>query len=292
MGVTKWSCMALLAAGFATTVMMTGSAYSQGLEGQPNFRDLGGYETSDGRKLRAGLVFRSGELPRTTDADLETLKELGVRTVVNFLTEGEIEYRGPDRLPEGVMEISLPITGEVNGIPDAANKLVEARKNGDFRNFPPEFNLLVHEELVGGVADAQYSALFDVLSDPANYPVVFHCSHGIHRTGTAAALVLTALGVPWETVREDYLLSNETRADEVKPRMEELNALATEIEMTPEERAENAAAIEAFYVLEPEYIDASRSEAEARFGTVDSYIAQGLNQSQVDLDNLRALLLE
>lgn len=264
----------------------------EGLEGQPNFRDLGGYQTSDGRMLSKGMVFRSGELPRTTDADLKTLEELGVRTVVNFLTEGEIEYRGPDRLPEGVREISLPITGEVNGIPDAANKLVEARKTGDFRSFPPEFNPLVHEELVGGLADKQYAALFDILSDEANYPIVFHCSHGIHRTGTAAALVLTALGVPWETVREDYLLSNAMRADEVAPRILQLNDLANETEMTPEQRSENASAIAAFYLLEPEYIDASRSEAEDRFGSLENYIERALNQSPSDLANLKTLLLE
>lgn len=263
-----------------------------GLEGQPNFRDLGGYKTSDGRTLREGLLFRSGELPRTTDADLETLERLGVRTVVNFLTEGEIEYRGPDRLPAGVREISLPITGDINGIPDAANKLVEARKSGDFRSFPPEFNPLIHEELVGGMADPQYTQLFEILSDESNYPVVFHCSHGIHRTGTAAALVLTALGVPWEIVREDYLRSNKTRAAEVSPRMEELNELATAIEMTPGERAENAAAIEAFYLLEPAYIDASRAKAEERFGGLDGYIGKGLNQSPAELEKLRMLLLE
>jgi protein-tyrosine phosphatase len=267
-------------------------APKHGLEGQPNFRDLGGYQTSNGQTLRTGLVFRSGELPRTTDADLETLKDLGVKTVVNFLTEGEIEYRGPDRLPAGVREISLPITGDIGGNPDAANMLIEARKTGDFRRFPPEFNPQIHEELVNGTADDQYAALFDILADETNYPVVFHCSHGIHRTGTAAALLLTALGVPWETVREDYLRSNETRAVEVTPRIEQLKSLAMDIEMPANERAQNDAAIEAFYVLEPAYIDASRKEAKKRYGSLNAYIEKGLNQSEGDLDHLRSLLLD
>ncbi|WP_271952258.1 tyrosine-protein phosphatase [Ruegeria faecimaris] len=265
---------------------------AQALEGQPNFRDLGGYETTEGLQIQEGMVFRSGELPRTTDNDLATLERLGVRTVVNFLTDGEIEYRGADRLPEGVREINLPITGDVNGIPDAANKLVEARKTGDFRSFPPEFNPLVHEELVSGTADAQYAELFKILSDESNYPVVFHCSHGIHRTGTAAALVLSALGVPWHTVREDYLLSNDYRAEEVAPRIVELNNLAKEIDMSADERNANAEAIGAFYLLEPEYIDASREAAEARFGSVDNYIRQGLKQSEAELESMRSILLK
>jgi len=257
---------AVVAAVLVASVATAESGAVVGLEGQPSFRDLGGYMTVDGRTLREGLVFRSGELPRATDADLETLEELGVRTVVSFLTEGETEYRGPDCLPEGVREISLPITGDVGGIPDAANLLVEARRTGDFRHFPPEFNPLVHEELVSGMADSQYSELFEILSDDSNYPVVFHCSHGIHRTGTAAALVLSALGVPWEVIREDYLCSNETRASEVMPRIEELKTLASEIDMSPEDRARNTAAIEAFYLLEPADIDAPRPKG----GSADS----------------------
>lgn len=279
-------------AAFVALTAVVDQAGAQVLEGQPNFRDLGGYETSDGRVLREGLVYRSGELPRLKDDDVEKLEDLGVKTVVNFLTEFEIESRGEDRLPEGVREINLPITGDVNGIPDSANMLVEARRTGDFRSFPPEFNPMVHEQLVSGMADAQYTALFEILSDEANYPVVFHCSHGVHRTGTAAALILTALGVPWEMVREDYLLSNETRAVEVGPRIVQLNELADRIEMTSVERAENSAAIDAFYLLEPQYIDGSRTEAEKRYGSVAAYIESALGQSTSDLNILRFILLE
>ena len=53
--------------------------------------------------------------------------------------------------------------------------------------------------------------LFHILTDESNYPIIFHCSHGVHRTGTAAALILNSLGVPWATIKEDYMLSNEYR---------------------------------------------------------------------------------
>lgn len=271
------SLIAFVAMHFSVTSAFAETRTNVGLEAHPNFCNLGGYRTADGRTLQTGMVFRSGELPRTTDADLTTLEELGIRTVVNFLPESEIESRAPDRLPSGIREISLPLTGDVNGITDAANTLVDARNSGDFHNFPPEFNPLAHEELVGGLADAQYAELFKLFSDEASYPIVFHCSHGIHRTGTAAALVFTALGVPWETVRQDYLLSNTTRADEVAPRILQINELAKNIEMSSEDRARNAADIDAFYLLEAEYIDASRSQATERFGGAQAYIEQGLD---------------
>jgi protein-tyrosine phosphatase len=261
-----------------------------GLQGQPNFRDIGGYETRDGRKVQTGLIYRSGELPRLTDEDLEKLRVLGVKTVVNFLTPEEIEYRGKDRLPEGVREIILPITGEIADVPDAAAQLVEARKTGDFRQFPPAFNTQVHEDLATGLADDQYKALFEILADESNYPLVYHCSHGVHRTGTATALLLHALNVPWETVREDYLLSNETRRAEVEPRIEQLEDLAFSSPMSDADRKENSEAIRAFYILQPDYIDASRDGAVEKYGSLDKYLERRLGLNSQKIDNLRNLL--
>ncbi|MEM9684991.1 MAG: tyrosine-protein phosphatase, partial [Pseudomonadota bacterium] len=261
-----------------------------GLEGQPNFRDIGGYETKDGRTIKTGLIYRSGELPRLSDADVAKLKTLGVKTVVNFLTPDEIAYRGEDRLPDGVRTISIPITGEIGGIPDAAGAIVEARKSGDFRKFPPSFNPQIHRDLVNGVADTQYRELFEVLADRSNYPLVYHCSHGVHRTGTATALLLSALNVPWETVRDDYLLSNDTRRSKIATRIDELETLASAQGMPDTDRAANSDAIRAFYILEPHYIDASRDRAVKKYGTLDRYLAERLGLSGNRKAALRDLL--
>lgn len=261
-----------------------------GLEGQPNFRDIGGYETRDGRKVRSGLIYRSGELPRLTDEDVEKLQALGVKTLVNFLTPEEIEYRGKDRLPESVREVSIPITGEIADVSDAAAQLVEARKTGYFRKFPPAFNPQVHKDLVSGLADKQYSELFEVLADESSYPLVYHCSHGVHRTGTATALLLSALNVPWETVREDYLLSNVTRESEVSPRIEQLEGLAADLPMSDDEREANSKAIRAFYILQPEYIDASLDGVVEKYGSLDRYLEEGLGVNAQRKSKLRDLL--
>ena len=70
------------------------------LDGQPNFRDLGGYVTSEGHSVKWGQVYRSGELPRLSDKDVEQIEGLGIRTVVSFLTPEEIEARGRTACPE------------------------------------------------------------------------------------------------------------------------------------------------------------------------------------------------
>ncbi len=79
------------------------------LDEQPNFRDLGGYPTADGRTTRWGMIYRSGELSTLTDADLSRLEDLGIASVIDLRSEREAESRGQDRLPGGADHLHLPI---------------------------------------------------------------------------------------------------------------------------------------------------------------------------------------
>jgi protein-tyrosine phosphatase len=135
-----------------------------------------------------------------------------------------------------------------------------------------------------------YAALLHEIADSSNRPFVYHCSHGVHRTGTATAILLSALGVPWETVREDYLLSNKYRADEVIRRTNELRLLAADTLLVEPEQVDMAN-ISAFYILRPEYIDASLDEAVKQYGSMDNYIREGLGISDKELTSLREQLL-
>jgi protein-tyrosine phosphatase len=257
------------------------------LDGQANFRDIGGYRTADGRTVRWGEVYRSGRLDHLSDPDVARLDSLEIRTVVNFLTPDEVERGGPDRLPHGVREIPLPIvSGNAEALTGVAN---EARRTGDFSLLPPTINPEIHQ-LIITEATAEYAALLRAAADPANRPLVLHCSHGVHRTGTASAILLSALGVPWETVREDYLLSNGYRAEEVEGRLAKLREMAAASQGVAPEDVDMAGA-NAFYVLEGSYIDASLDEAVARFGSMEGYIRDGLGLSDEEVAKLRATLL-
>ena len=189
------------------------------LDGQSNFRDIGGYVTADGRRVKWGQVYRSGELHDLSDADVEKLDTLGIKAVANFLTKREIQSRGPDRLPEATRKIPLPM--ETGNLGDMAGVIQEARGTGDFSRVPVELNPEIHRVLIDEGRE-YYARLLIEIADTANRPFVYHCSHGVHRTGTATAILLSALGVPWETVRKDYLLSNTYRAKEVNRRINEL----------------------------------------------------------------------
>jgi protein-tyrosine phosphatase len=276
---------------FAASTVYAGDVLEQrhiSLEGQSNFRDIGGYQTTDGRRVKWGEVYRSGELHKLSDADVAKLDALGIRTVANFLTEAEIESRGHDRLPDGVREVSLPMAA--GNLGDLAAIINEARGTGDFSRVPVELNPEIHRVLIDQGRE-YYATLLRTLADPANRPMVYHCSHGVHRTGTATAILLSALGVPWETVREDYLLSNTYRKKEIDQRVGELRDLAADTLLVEPEQVDMTN-IKAFYVLEAGYIDASLDEAVKRYRSMDEYIRKGLGITDKELANLREQLLD
>ena len=104
------------------------------LDGQANFRDLGGYETTDGRRIAWGRVYRSGYLAMLSDADVSRLEDLGIRTIVNLLTGDDIERYGPGRVPAGAREVSLGIES------DLPRRATAALHSGDFSSVPPGLN--------------------------------------------------------------------------------------------------------------------------------------------------------
>ena len=171
-------------------------------------------------------------------------------------------------------------------------ELIRARKTGDFAKVPPEMNSEIHRALIREAREP-YSKLLGILADPSSYPLVFHCSHGVHRTGTAAAVLLAAIGVPWETAREDYLLSNAFRKEkeEVERRLAELRSLAAEQQgISPDEV--DTSNMDAFYILEAWYIDASLDVINSDYGSVEVYLRDELGLSQDDIKGLRNALLD
>lgn len=258
------------------------------LSGQPNFRDLGGYETDDGRTVKWGEVYRSGELGHLTEQDVAKLEELELRTVVSFLLPEEIERHGEDRLPEGTRLVSHPIASE--RATAHAMQVYESIRSGDFDSIPPAANAEFHRLLLEDGKES-YRSLLEEVADPANRPLAFHCSQGVHRAGTATAVLLSALGVPWETVREDYVLSNVYRREEIENSLERIREIEAERRGIPPEEI-NMSQVEKYYRLDGSYIDGSLERAVEEYGSMKNYIRDGLGISDETIEQLRNDLLE
>ena len=255
------------------------------LAGQPNFRDLGGYAAGDGRRIRWGAVYRSGELSQLSDADVGKLGELGIRTVVDLRSPEEVSARGEGRLPSGAQLLPLPITSS-----DMFAKLIPMFLKGDFSQVPPDLLDQVNRMLVSEFT-AQYTGLLRALSDPANRPLVFHCTQGKDRAGFGAAMVLSALGVPWETVVEDYLLSNHFRKEENDKMLGMIRGFAANHD-GPEGEEVAFSRVEGLLYVKEQSLQAAHAEIIERHGSVEVFLTEGLGCSTEGLAQLRDDLLE
>ncbi len=175
------------------------------LQGGRNFRDLGGYRTGDGRTVKWGLLYRSGQMHDLTPADYAYLQKLGIRTVCDFRDTAE-RTREPTLWPAGQRpkvlsdDYALDMSAmKIPGDPSTwTQRQVVTAMTATYPKLLDQFN-------------GQYRRMFAELL-AGDVPLAFHCTAGKDRTGVAAALLLTALGVPRATIIDDYLLSNEHMA--------------------------------------------------------------------------------
>ncbi|MEO1220238.1 MAG: tyrosine-protein phosphatase [Pseudomonadota bacterium] len=175
------------------------------LEGGRNFRDLGGYTTEDGKAVKWGRVFRSGVMDGLTEGDYKYLSGVGITTVCDFREADERE-REPTEWGAGEVEYMTfappPEEEEEDNPMFAALSTPESTPDDVRAAMAAGYPGILEGE------DEGFTAMFDQLAAGA-IPLAFNCSAGKDRAGTAAALLLTALGVSRDQVVADYALSQE-----------------------------------------------------------------------------------
>ena len=253
------------------------------LEGAPNFRDLGGQPTENGMVVRSRLVYRSGHLAHLTDDDHKLLSGMGIRTIVDFRLPYEREMSGRDRLPRNANYVLIPI-----GDPTTAPHVRRAFEHGDFSTLS---DLAEHNRSLIRDYAAEIGRLLVMVSKSENLPMVFHCIGGKDRTGIAAALLLSILGVSQSTVCDDYLRSNRHLHRAVAEQIEVLERVASNGTASPR-TDENLIALRRFFVLEEEYIEAAWHEIDRVAGSFEVYVRQWLGLSSNVVSRLQSTLLE
>lgn len=234
------------------------------LEGAENFRDLGGYRGRDGRQVRWGAVYRSNALSRLSDRDVGLLSALKIRLLCDLRTREEQEAR-PNRLPPDdppeVLSLSI--------LPKATSPLEEVLRSGRFRDAAGRDGLSAAElrramsNLYRSYArdhTAEYGTLLRRIAAAENRPTLVHCAAGKDRTGFAAALLLRALGVPLDQVLDDYELTN--RVAEGWIRRAEADGYPPHAHVVIRADAD--------------FLLAAFDEIDARYGSLEDYLREGL----------------
>ena len=245
----------------------------------PNLRDIGGYATRDGGRVRMGRLYRSTELGRLTDQDLETFGRLGIRTVFDLRTEAERQAE-PDRLPDGTQLVVCDVLADSQQTAPAqleailTDPSVADRVLGGGR--AAELFEQAYRDIVSlPSALAAYRRMFTSLLDDAHRPALLHCTTGKDRTGWGAAATLTLLGVSEADVRADYMITNRDLLPALQPYFDRFAAAGGD-----------AALLTPVLGVESRYLDAALDELRSRFGTIENYFAQGLG---IDADGQRTL---
>ena len=250
-----------------------------------NFRDLGGYATTDGRTTKWRTVFRSGNFARLSPKEQMTLSALNLYQVMDLRSAGERE-RAPSlwyddtHRPETVL---LPIGGSTA---DWSSSLSRALQTGDFTSMDMHASFMSMYSTVPLSNAAEYAALFANILASDGRPVLIHCTAGKDRTGIAAALLLAALNVPLDTIMQDFMLSNITiDAERTSKMLAIIFSKQSGKEVDP-------VAIKPLLTVQPEYLETSFAVIENEYGSVDNYLREALGLTTAKRKQLQQLLLD
>lgn len=241
--------------------------------GVENFRDIGGYN-ANGRKVKQSMVYRSAKLDGVTEDGQELLENIGINTIIDLRGDEEVANNPTLYERDDLVKLRIPVS------------------SGDIKPFVPYFlsgklkesdaqalMCSAYRSFVTGHSK-QYAEFLDTLLDESNYPLLVHCTAGKDRTGYASALLLLLLGVQWDDVLNNYLLTNDYLKDYIS---------RIDVSSVPE------AAKKAFAVLmmaDEKYLGTAFSVIGKNYEEVCSYAATVLNFDKEKQEKLKSILLE
>lgn len=247
------------------------------LRGAHNFRDFGGYTTKTGQHVQWGQLFRSDQLNRLDEDDQTRLEQLGIRLLCDFRHDAERNL-APNRLAP-THQIRVEHLSIIPG--SAANIFSQLDANNEEARVENMIQLMIaiNRDLALKQCSA-YKKMFELISEQQG-PLLIHCAAGKDRTGFGAALILLALGVDEKTLLHDYLLTTRYLPIEI-----ELNRVRKKYQLTLPDHV-----LRPMLEVRREYLHGALDAARNEFGSLDTYLNEGLGVNAQMQQDLRARLL-
>ena len=246
------------------------------LERAFNLRDFGGYATAEGRVVRRGMLFRSGTMALLSEADAAHLRSLGIQAICDF-------RRGNERSAEPTLWHGAEVDYFCRDYSESSGVLGEMLKRKDATAQDMRHAMIALYRAIPLDHAASYRAMFaQILA--GRVPIIINCSAGKDRTGVGAALILAALGVPRETIVDDYLLTNEHADWDWL-----LTQRSTLVARAWSARAE---ALEPLLTVDEAYLDSFFAQLDSSHGGIEGYLAGPLGMDEGARQLLRERLLD
>lgn len=245
------------------------------IKGSYNIRDIGGYKTKTGGTIKWRKLLRSALLTNIDIGDAEQMEALNICSICDFRTLEEQE-ESPDSWYnlENIKTFPLPIGhGRVDKFKEA--------KAEDFQEGEGHYLYKANQSYVTTHAH-QFKAFFKILLDESNYPLLFHCTAGKDRTGFAAYLLLSLLGVDEKTIVEDYLLTNvylEDFAEKISKRISRNVGL-------------DQALVKSVFQAKVSFLQGAIDAIKSNYGSVDVFIEKELGIGTIEKQKLINILVE
>ncbi|WP_088825562.1 tyrosine-protein phosphatase [Listeria goaensis] len=230
-------------------------------EGTFNFRDLGGYMNENGKQVKWGALYRSGNLAGLTKNDIAQIEQLGIKWICDLRSTTEVTAQQTPEIPN-IPNLNIPI-GTAKNEPAEKQKL----------DLPTDS--AIYEPLMGesykvfAMSLGSYREIFEQILTRQT-PFLFHCTAGKDRTGVLGALLLKVLDVPEKTIFNDYELTNQY-TDEILSEMVDLIKAFTGNDVPLE-----LDAIRPMAEAKPSYLEIAFTEMEKKYGSVEAFIEEGI----------------
>lgn len=245
------------------------------LEGGRNFRDVGGYRTADGHVVKRGVMYRSGSLGNLARSAQKRVADLHLAAI--------IDLRSTEERSHDALDLRSTFGGAYWARDYGMSKGDMGAVFGNRENLTADGMRALMTGVYGRLAKEQIPAYREMFARliVGYQPLVVNCTAGKDRTGIAAALVLTALGVPYETVREDFLLSNNA------PGMDTLQShMPGPLAQLPPE------VVAPLIGVEGAYLDAAFAEITQEYGSINGFLRKELGVGPREITVLRQRMLD
>lgn len=242
-----------------------------------NFRDIGGIQTNEGKRIEKGRLLRSGELYQVSDKDKTILeKEFGLRLIVDFRSDEEVSKSPDSEIGQAeYMHIDL-----MKAFPESSASRDRMMEVLSVQRVDDKMKGVYRNLVLDQTARSEYAGFLKTVAALDGGSCLFHCFAGKDRTGVAAMLILEILGAKRADIFRDYLLTNDLRASA----NESICAQAAAGGIA----SEQLEALKRLLEVKEEYLQCAYDEIEKNYGSVSSYLTKGLGLDQGVLEQFRS----
>jgi protein-tyrosine phosphatase len=242
-----------------------------------NFRHLGGYEAVDGRRTRPDALYRGGWFELVDDQDADRFAATGIRRIFDFRSGPE-----RDKRPLGARIREQAEVCELGISPGSMGPYLQSLRDLPAADVDCKAAMTrMHYEMLGEGTPRFHEFFQQLVAGDGAFMIM--CSTGKDRTGVASVLLLSALGVPWETILADYLISADVYRDRelIFARSHGLEALGIDLNLVKD-----------VFTVHPEYLGAALQRIDETSGGMEGFIADKLGLSAGDRKRLQDTYLE